>query len=106
MKIKAKEMTMKERKECVAALVEQFKENEAFYFSKDFVESETKNKFIDPFLACLKWDVKNEKGGRRDKQEVITEDRVLIKGQGKHYPKSDRRLFLERVNWKRKSCPT
>ena len=38
MSIKAKDMTMAERKERVAQLVNQFKENEAFYLSKNFVE--------------------------------------------------------------------
>ena len=80
----AKTMTMTERKEKVAALIKQFEENEAFYTSKNFVESEVRNKFIDPFLECLKWDVKNEKGARHDRQEVITEDRVVIAGQVKH----------------------
>ena len=84
MSIKAKDMTMAERKERVAQLVRQFKENEAFYLSKNFVESEVRNKFIDPLLECLKWDVKNEKGARHDRQEVITEDRVVMNGQVKH----------------------
>ena len=84
MSVKAKEMTMAERKERVAQLVKQFKENEAFYLSKNFVESEVRNKFIDPLLECLKWDVKNEKGARHDRQEVITEDRVVMNGQVKH----------------------
>ena len=84
MSIKAKDMTMAERKEHVAQLVRQFKENEAFYLSKNFVESEVRNKFIDPLLECLKWDVKNEKGARHDRQEVITEDRVVMNGQVKH----------------------
>ena len=77
-------MSMEQRKEIVAKLVSQFKKNEKFYTSKDFVESEVRSKFIDPFLEALKWDVKNEKGARYDKQEVITEDRVVIKGQVKH----------------------
>ena len=68
MSIKAKDMTMAERKERVAQLVNQFKENKAFYLSKNFVESEVRNKFIDPLLECLKWDVKNEKGARHDRQ--------------------------------------
>ena len=38
MSIKAKDMTMAERKERVAQLVNQFKENEPFYLSKNFVE--------------------------------------------------------------------
>ncbi|MGI0530674.1 Eco57I restriction-modification methylase domain-containing protein [Treponema socranskii] len=84
MSIKAKDMTPAERKERVTQLVKQFKENEAFYLSKDFVESEVRNKFIDPLLECLKWDVKNEKGARHDRQEVITEDRVVMNGQVKH----------------------
>lgn len=84
MSIKAKDMTPAERKERVAQLVRQFKENETFYLSKNFVESEVRNKFIDPLLECLKWDVKNEKGARHDRQEVITEDRVVMNGQVKH----------------------
>ncbi|MGP1520007.1 MAG: Eco57I restriction-modification methylase domain-containing protein [Treponema sp.] len=84
MSIKSKEMTLDERLSRMAELLKQFKENEAFYMSKDFVESEVRSKFIDPFLECLKWDVKNEKGARPDKREVITEDRIAIEGQIKH----------------------
>ncbi len=82
--IRCKSMTMEERKAMVARLAQQFKENEKYYTSKDFVESETRNKFIDPLLEALAWDVKNEKGARHDRQEVITEDRVVIAGQIKH----------------------
>ncbi|MBQ3922871.1 MAG: Eco57I restriction-modification methylase domain-containing protein, partial [Spirochaetales bacterium] len=82
--IKSKSMSMQERKETISRLVEQFREGEKFYMSKDFVESECRSKFIDPLLECLGWDVKNEKGARHDKQEVITEDRVVINGQVKH----------------------
>ena len=82
--IRCKSMSMDERKALVSRLVQQFKENESFYLSKDFVESEARSKFIDPLLEALGWDVKNEKGARHDKQEVITEDRVVIDGQVKH----------------------
>jgi len=75
---------MEERCRRIAELVKQFKEGEAFYLSKDFVESEVRSKFIDPFLECLKWDVKNEKGARPDKREVITEDRIVVDGKTKH----------------------
>ncbi len=81
---RCKAMTMDERKAFVAKLIEQFRENEKFYLTKDFVESECRSKFIDPLLECLGWDVKNEKGARHDRQEVITEDRVVIDGQKKH----------------------
>ena len=84
MSIKSKDMTMEERGSRIAELVKQFKEGEAFYLSKDFVESEVRSKFIDPFLECLKWDVKNEKGARPDKREVITEDRIVVDGKTKH----------------------
>jgi len=84
MSIKAKDMTIDERRSRVSELVRQFKEGEAFYLSKDFVESEVRSKFIEPFLECLKWDVKNEKGARPDKREVITEDRIVVDGQTKH----------------------
>jgi len=84
MSIKSKEMTYDERVSFLKELVQQFKEGEAFYTSKDFVESEVRSKFIDPLLECLKWDVKNEKGARPDKREVITEDRIVVDGQTKH----------------------
>ena len=84
MSIKAKDMTSDERRSRVSELVRQFKEGEAFYLSKDFVESEVRSKFIEPFLECLKWDVKNEKGARPDKREVITEDRIVVDVQTKH----------------------
>ena len=82
--IRCKSMSMQERKEIVSKLVSQFRKNEKFYTSKDFVESECRSKFIDVLLEALAWDVKNEKGARHDKQEVITEDRIVIKGQVKH----------------------
>ena len=48
--IKCKSMTMEECKEKARKLVKQFSANENYFKSKDFVESETRNKFIDPFL--------------------------------------------------------
>lgn len=84
MSCKSKDMAFEERRSRIANLICQFREGEAFYTSKDFVESEVRSKFIDPFLECLKWDVKNEKGARHDKREVITEDRIMVEGQVKH----------------------
>jgi adenine-specific DNA-methyltransferase len=81
---KCKTMTMEERKALVARLVQQFRENEDYYLSKNFVESETRSKFIEPFLEALAWDVRNEKGARHDKQEVIFEDRARVDGKTKH----------------------
>ena len=84
MSIKSKEMTFDERLSRLRELIQQFKENESFYTSKDFVKSEIGSKFIDPFLECLKWDVKNEKGARPDKREVITEESLI-----EYYKKSE-----------------
>jgi len=84
MSLKSKEMTFEEREVFIAKLVKQFREGERYYRTKDFVESEVRSKFIDPFLECLKWDVKNEKGARHYRREVIKEDRVVVNGQVKH----------------------
>ena len=84
MSIKLKDMTVEMRKACIADLCDRFRAEKEFYTSKDFVESEARSKFIDPFLECLKWDVKNEKGARPDKREVITEDRIVVAGSIKH----------------------
>lgn len=77
-------MTRDERIARVQKLIEQFSQDKKFFLSKDFVEAECRSKFIDPLLECLGWDVKNEKGARHDRQEVITEDRVVIDGATKH----------------------
>lgn len=82
--ITAKTMTRDERVSRVQKLIEQFSQDKKFFLSKDFVEAECRSKFIDPLLECLGWDVKNEKGARHDRQEVITEDRVVIDGATKH----------------------
>ena len=81
---KCKTMTLEERKARVAELARLFNENKTYYLSKEFNEANCRGQFIDVLLECLGWDVKNEKGARPDKREVIPEDRVTIDNRTKH----------------------
>lgn len=40
----------------VQKLINDFEQQEAYYTSKDFQETETRNRFIDPFFEALGWD--------------------------------------------------
>ena len=62
--VECKTMDMAARKARVAALVDIFGRDLDYYKSRAFVESECRSKFIDPFLECLGWDVRNQKGAR------------------------------------------
>lgn len=83
MAILAKTMTMEERKQRIFQLCNNFKENYKYYKTPDFDEANTRNRFIDPFFECLGWDIRNEKGARPDRCEVIMEDRVKISNETK-----------------------
>ena len=49
-------MTKQAGKEAVYRLIEDFEQNERQYMSKDFQETETRNRFIDPLFSALGWD--------------------------------------------------
>ena len=49
-------MTKAEGYEIVQNLINDFEQQEAYYTSKDFQETETRNRFIDPFFEALGWD--------------------------------------------------
>lgn len=49
-------MTKEEGKLIVERLVNDFEQNERHYMSKDFQETEVRNRFIDPFFSALGWD--------------------------------------------------
>lgn len=83
MDIRAKTMTIEQRKEKLLNLVNNFTENYKYYKTPDFDESNTRLMFIDPLFECFGWDIKNEKCARPDRREVITEDRVIITGETK-----------------------
>ncbi|MDR0321083.1 MAG: hypothetical protein LBI28_06245 [Treponema sp.] len=46
-------MTRKTGKKTVHKLVDDFEKNECQYMSKSFQETETRNRFIDPFFTAL-----------------------------------------------------
>ncbi|GHV33981.1 hypothetical protein AGMMS4952_26280 [Spirochaetia bacterium] len=49
-------MTRKDGKEAICKLVDDFARNESQYMSKKFQETETRDRFIDPFFTALGWD--------------------------------------------------
>ena len=82
--ILSKAMSMKQRKAKVQSLIDTFAANKSYFMSKEFNEAQTRAQFIDPFLECLQWDVKNEKGLRPDYRDVIPEDRIQVGERTKH----------------------
>jgi len=50
-------MTRQTGKEAVHKLIDDFVKNEREYMSKDFQETETRNRFIDPFFIALGWEL-------------------------------------------------
>lgn len=50
-------MTKEEGKKVIERLVKDFEMNEKHYLSKDFQETEVRNRFIDPFFTALGWDL-------------------------------------------------
>jgi type I restriction-modification system DNA methylase subunit len=49
-------MTRQDGKSAVHKLVDDFEKNERQYMSKNFQETETRDRFIDPFFTALGWD--------------------------------------------------
>ncbi|MDR2953372.1 MAG: hypothetical protein LBU82_09050 [Treponema sp.] len=50
-------MTRQVGKEAVRKLIEDFEKKENQYLSKNFQETEVRNRFIDPFFAALGWEL-------------------------------------------------
>ncbi len=67
----------------VESLVELFEFNENVYKSKDFLETQNRIQFIDPFFKALGWDVNNEQGYAEQYKEVVHEAKVFVKGKQK-----------------------
>jgi len=57
----------------VDSLVELFEFNENVYKSKDFLETQNRIQFIDPFFKALGWDMNNEAGNAEQYKEVVHE---------------------------------
>ncbi len=67
----------------IEVLVNRFAEQEEFYKSLTYNETETRRDFIDPFFEALGWDVDNKKGLLPTEREVNHEKRVDVKGHSK-----------------------
>ncbi len=66
-------MAQEDLKEKIAALVERFDKDKAHYLSKDYLEAEVRQDFLDPFFAALGWDIGNKKGLSPFDREVVVE---------------------------------
>lgn len=68
----------------VTALVDRYSRvrDELLFAASGFSETDTRNQFVDPLLAALGWDVKNEAGRFRSQMEVVTERSEKLKGKG------------------------
>jgi hypothetical protein len=47
-------------KDIISQKVEDFAKNEKVYKSKDFQETEARNRFIDPLFEALGWNLKSK----------------------------------------------
>lgn len=65
-------MTKSEGLKLVEKKVEDFSKNEKIYLSKDFQETEARNRFIDPFFSALGWELE-QTGLNRQFWDVIRE---------------------------------
>jgi adenine-specific DNA-methyltransferase len=71
---------MKQAFEAVKQLVEDFKNNEKFYLSDKYQESQARQDFIDKFFAALGWDVTHARQKNPYEQEVKIENKVSTQG--------------------------
>jgi len=58
-------VTRQAGKETVHKLIKDFENNESQYMSKDFQETETRNRFIDPFFTALGWELNQTELARK-----------------------------------------
>jgi len=64
----------------IKKLVEDFKNNEKFYLSDKYQESQARQDYIDKFFAALGWDVTHERQKNPYEQEVKIENKVSTQG--------------------------
>lgn len=76
-------MNRDEAKAVIAALVERYAEHQKEYHRPDYNEHKTRLDFINPLFKALGWDIDNEKGDSEEYREVISEDKLPIKGRSK-----------------------
>lgn len=79
----------------VAALVSNFKRNEADYLSAAYNETQARTDYITPLLAAFGWDVNNASGQSLGLREVVEEATVEV-GEEKLSKRPDYELRLAR----------
>ncbi|NQE45861.1 hypothetical protein C5S31_07560 [ANME-1 cluster archaeon GoMg2] len=60
-------------REKIRKLVEQFERDKYFYLSKQYLEAQARQDFIDPFFEALGWDIGNKAGFSPFEREVLLE---------------------------------
>ena len=60
-------------KEKLQNLIIKFEKDKHHYFSKDYLEAQVRQDFINPFFEALGWDIENRKGLSPFDREVILE---------------------------------
>ena len=65
------------------SLIDHFDRNKEFYKSKEYKEDHLRQEFLNPLFKSMGWDMENEAGDAPQYKEVISEDRIQIKGKPK-----------------------
>ncbi len=87
----------------VSKLVDDFKQGQKHYLSKDYQEAEARKDFINKFFIALGWDVHHDEQKNQYEQEVKVEKGVSVSGTQKRADYSfslaphftDSRFFVE-----------
>ena len=93
-------MDIKDKKDKLIELVNQFQSNIKQYKSSIYDEANTRVDFIDKFFTLLDWDVANNQGYSEQYREVVREDKIQIEGKQKAPDYSfrigkERKFFVE-----------
>lgn len=93
-------MDIKDKKDKLIELVNQFQSNIKQYNSAIYDEANTRVDFIDKFFTLLDWDVANNQGYSEQYREVVREDKIQIEGKQKSPDYSfrigkERKFFVE-----------
>ncbi|OGW06461.1 MAG: hypothetical protein A2Z59_08370 [Nitrospinae bacterium RIFCSPLOWO2_02_39_17] len=66
-------MSKEEFKEKIISLINKFEKDKNHYLSKEYLEAQVRQDFINPFFEALGWDIENRKGLSSFDREVILE---------------------------------
>ncbi len=77
------ETTFERAYEIIGKLVDDFKQGQKHYLSKDYQEAEARKDFIDKFFIALGWDVHHDEQKNPFEQEVKVEKGVDVSGAQK-----------------------